>query len=145
MRILVFGLPDSGKTTLAREIAYHFNIPHYNADTIREFWDDWDFSVEGRRRQLERMNMYPFGVFDFICPLNIYREELNPDVAIWMDTLKKSIYDDTNQLFETPRMFNFRITEWIGQNQLRSSLEDFNPGIKDILPYFREHFQKLVK
>ena len=50
------GLPGSGKTTLAKELAYHFEVPHYNADTLREKSDDWDFSEEGRLRQAYRMS-----------------------------------------------------------------------------------------
>ena len=55
MRVLIFGLSGSGKTTLAKELAYHFLMPHYNADTIRELYNDWDFSLEGRQRQSQRM------------------------------------------------------------------------------------------
>ena len=50
MKILICGLPGSGKTTLARELAYHFCLPHFNADTIREHFNDWDFTDVGRER-----------------------------------------------------------------------------------------------
>ena len=32
MKILIFGLPGSGKTSLSKELSYHFHIPHFNAD-----------------------------------------------------------------------------------------------------------------
>ena len=42
------GLPGSGKTTLANEIAPLLNAKRLNADEVRKNADDWDFSVAGR-------------------------------------------------------------------------------------------------
>ncbi len=50
------GLPGSGKTTLAKELAPLINATRINADEIRKANNDWDFSEEGRRRQSKRMN-----------------------------------------------------------------------------------------
>ena len=143
--ILIFGLPGSGKSTLAKELAYHFCLPHYNADTLREFHDDWDFSEDGRHRQLKRMEEFKLGIVDFVCPFEKYRNDLNPTFSIYMDTIKKGRYEDTNKAFEKPKQFDIRITQWIGQNQLRNSLVDFNPGTKGIQSYLNGPFQKLVK
>ena len=146
MKILIFGLPGSGKTSLAKEIAYHFHIPHYNADILREYWNDWDFNPTGRRRQLDRMKKFPFGILDFVCPYNLYREEINADISIWMDTITEGRYENTNKVFEKPNNDNaIRIKKWIGKSQLHSSLEGFNPGIKDIQSYFDGPFKRLVK
>ena len=60
MRILIFGLSGSGKSTLAKELAYHFQLPHYNADTVREFYDDCDFSEPARFRSAHRMAQFKF-------------------------------------------------------------------------------------
>ena len=100
MKILVMGLPGSGKTTFAREIAYHFNLPQYNADTIREYYDDWDFSFVGRLKQASRMSSYQFGVLDFVCPSRDFRKLVNADYTIWLDTIQKSVHRDTNIVFE---------------------------------------------
>jgi GTPase SAR1 family protein len=143
MKILICGLPGSGKTTLARELAYHFLIPHHNGDTYREYNDDWDFSISGRMRQARRMYLQ-WGILDFVCPTNHIRELINPSFVIWMDTIKESDYKDTNDLFEKP-VYNIRIKKWIGQNQLHKCLEDFSPGTKGIQNFLNERLKKLAK
>ena len=49
------GLPGSGKTTLANELAPMLNAKRLNADEVRKEANDWDFSEEGRKRQASRM------------------------------------------------------------------------------------------
>jgi GTPase SAR1 family protein len=146
MRILICGLPGSGKTTLARELSYHFCLPHFNADTIREHFNDWDFSPEGRERQAWRFaNDYPFGIFDFVAPLEHYRKLVAADCTIFMNTIGEGRYKDTNKIFEPPLSCDYEVKEWIELNQLRSSLEGFNRGIEGIQSYLKEQFPKLVK
>ena len=53
--ILIMGLPGSGKTTLASELAPLINAKRINADEVRKAANDWDFSEEGRKRQAKRM------------------------------------------------------------------------------------------
>ena len=53
--ILIMGLPGSGKTTLANELAPMLNAKRLNADEVRKEAKDWDFSEEGRKRQAKRM------------------------------------------------------------------------------------------
>ena len=52
------GLPGSGKTTLAEELAPMLNAKRLNADEVRREADDWDFSKEGRKRQAKRMSYF---------------------------------------------------------------------------------------
>jgi len=74
--ILVMGLPGSGKTTLANELAPLLNAKRLNADEVRKEANDWDFSEKGRVRQAKRMadaalklKKQGFNVVaDFICP-----------------------------------------------------------------------------
>ena len=49
------GLPGSGKTTLANELAPMLKAKRLNADEVRKKANDWDFSEEGRKKQAERM------------------------------------------------------------------------------------------
>ena len=132
MRVLIFGLSGSGKTTLSKELAYHFLIPHYNADTIRELCNDWDFSEPARYRSAHRMSKFEFGILDFICPLEELRELINPTFSIWMDTIDKCEYDDTNKMFEKPNNFNIRITNHEEVNSLIIRMKDYIHGIKGI-------------
>ena len=53
--ILIMGLPGSGKTTLANELAPMLEAKRLNADEVRKEANDWDFSQEGRKRQAKRM------------------------------------------------------------------------------------------
>ena len=54
--ILIMGLPGSGKTTLATELAFLINAKRINADEVRKAVNDWDFSEEARLRQAKRMS-----------------------------------------------------------------------------------------
>jgi hypothetical protein len=41
-------------------------------------------------------------LLDFICPTQELRDALDADVVIWMDTVKRSLYPDTDKMFEKP-------------------------------------------
>ena len=58
MKILIMGLPGSGKTTLAKHLVPMYNAVWLNADEVRKDADDWDFSEEGRKRQSLRTVSY---------------------------------------------------------------------------------------
>ena len=87
------GLPGSGKTTLANEIAPVLNAKRLNADEVRKEANDWDFSQEGRKRQAKRMAEFAlklkeegnFVVADFICPTPEARALFPSDFIIWVD------------------------------------------------------------
>jgi adenylylsulfate kinase len=124
MKILITGLPGSGKSTLAKKLVEDLNLSGksaewFNADNIRETVNDWDFSESGRERQAERMRkiaeeantMGKIAVCDFVCPTNKLRQLFGADIVVWMDTIISSRYKDTNDLFEEPLHYNYRITE----------------------------------
>ena len=118
MRILIMGLPGSGKTTLARTMAQRLNAVWLNADEVRKEANDWDFSEDGRRRQSLRMRSLAEGAVgdnrtvmaDFVCPTKKTREHFGADYVIWMDTIKEGRFEDTNKMFEEPTEYNTRVT-----------------------------------
>jgi adenylylsulfate kinase len=120
-RILIMGLPGAGKTTLAAalsaELFFNTKSVWINADTIREKYNDWDFSYEGRIRQAKRLRNEAsilegdFAIVDFVCPLPEMREIFDADVTVWVDTIQEGRYEDTNNLFVPPEKYDFRVTE----------------------------------
>ena len=117
-KILIMGLPGSGKTTLACKLAPLINAKWLNADKIRKELNDWDFSAEARLRQAKRMSEFAdkhikegYNVIaDFICPIPKARELFNADYTVWVDTINKGRFDDTNEMFVKPEKFNFHVT-----------------------------------
>ena len=131
MKILIMGLPGSGKTYLAERLQPLINAAWYNADKVREMANDWDFSPDGRIRQSMRMkNLADFEkennrivICDFVCPTKETRDNFDPDVVVWMDTIKEGRYEDTNKMFEEPDNVNFHIIEMNDENHKNISTE----------------------
>ena len=120
MKILIMGLPGSGKTYLTERLVPLIGAAWFNADKVREMANDWDFSEEGRVRQSNRMksiadfenNHGRLVVCDFVCPTVKTRQMFDADFTVWMDTIKESNYKDTDKIFEEPENFNLKISQW---------------------------------
>ena len=139
IKILICGLPGSGKTTLAKSLAELIGGVHINADVIRTSYNDWDFSLSGRIRQSLRMKHLADGVVmsgriavvDFICPTEETRKEFDADYTIWMDTIQTGRFDDTNAMFEPLTNYNYRVEKW-------------TDNAHDILEYKIKKYMKLL-
>ena len=122
MKILICGLPGSGKTTLAEPFAKLIGAVHINADAVREEYDDWDFTVEGRMRQAARMKYLADGIVkagkicvaDFVAPTRQAREEFAADYVVWMDTIDQGRFEDTNKMYEPLEQdeYNYHVSAW---------------------------------
>ena len=137
-RILIMGLPGSGKTMLAGALKKYLEengdmsyarathefigdfdckVTWFNADDIRRKYNDWDFSNDGRIRQSIRMFQFSmeaggdYVICDFVAPLVEMRNNFKADWTIWVDTIKEGRYEDTNKAFVEPEQYDFRITE----------------------------------
>lgn len=142
-KILVLGLPGSGKTTLAGALKkyleekgtannmslshamttefllgdYKVSVDWFNADEIRKRFNDWDFSHDGRIRQSLRMAEFAlksvgdFVIADFVAPLPEMRHNFKADWTVWVDTIDRGRYEDTNKAFIPPDQYDFRIPE----------------------------------
>jgi len=121
MIILVMGLPNSGKTTLARELAKHLNAVHWNADEVRlNLNKDLTFTIKDRVEQARRMRFLCDTVTrtntnviaDFVCPTVHTRDAFGEAFTIWVDRISEddSRYADTRSIFEKPSKYNVRYT-----------------------------------
>ena len=118
------GLPGSGKTTLANELATLLEAKRLNADEVRKEANDWDFSEEGRKRQSKRMAEFALKlkkegnnvIADFICPTPQARALFPSDYIIWVDTIKEGRFEDTNKMFVKPEKFDFHVTTQDAKN-----------------------------
>ena len=126
MKILVMGLPGSGKTYLTERLVPLLGAAWYNADKVREMANDWDFSNEGRSRQSLRMKAFAdfekehgrYVICDFVCPTKETRANFDADITIWMDTISEGRFADTNKLFQKPENFTYHIKEWNDKNHI---------------------------
>ena len=118
MKILIMGLPGSGKTSLASKLVPLLKAKWLNNDEVRKAANDWDFSEQGRIRQAKRMGDFAqkykqeghHVVADFICPTPQSRKLFNPDYTVWVNTIDKGRYEDTNKMFIKPEKFDFEVT-----------------------------------
>lgn len=125
------GLAGSGKTYLATRLQKHLDCAWYNADEVREMSNDWDFSDEGRLRQSQRMKSLAdfekshgkIVICDFICPTEETRKSFDGDYLIFMDTIKESHYEDTNNIFQRPKVVDKKITSHLSDDEIQKLAE----------------------
>jgi adenylylsulfate kinase len=152
MRVLIMGLPGSGKTTLATALkpaletqGQGYSVTWINADALRTQYSDWDFSESGRMRQAQRMreaadsSVCDFAICDFVCPLQAMRYIFDAHFTVWVDTIQEGRFANTNQMFNPPTSWDVRV---ISQDTTR-----WLPIILDRLmnSYRRQIAQELVR
>lgn len=136
-KILIMGLPGSGKTTLALELKRILDAVHFNADEVRSHINkDLGFSVEDRIEQARRMGWLcdqvtkagHWAIADFVCPLEACRSAFGDAYVIYMDTITVSRYEDTNRMFEPPQTVGTVITSFDAKRHAEEIVQQLHSG-----------------
>ena len=136
MIIQIVGLPGSGKTTLAKELASRINAIHLNADEVRsDLNKDLGFTKEDRVEHSRRLGALSrlldsqghHVVVDFINPTSETREAFGKvDKVIWRNRKPIRDYPDTTAMWELPLNVDLMFDDLIeSQDAARLSIVDF--------------------
>ena len=136
MIIQIIGLPGSGKTTLAKELASRINAIHLNADEVRsDLNKDLGFTKEDRLEQARRMgalsrllaNQNYNVVVDFVNPTEETRKAFGRvDKVIWRNRKPTRDYPDTTAMWEIPLNVDLMFDDLIeSEDAARLSIIDF--------------------
>lgn len=121
-KILIMGLPGSGKTTLSTALAPKLHAVHFNADEIRQnIHKDLSFSIEDRIEHAKRMGILcdivnrtgVYAIADFVCPTESTREAFGIKNAfvVWVNRTPVRDFSETTALFKEPREYHVKITD----------------------------------
>ena len=126
------GLPGAGKTYLSERVSKILDCAWYNADNVRHMANDWDFTEEGRVRQSKRMRTFADFekshnrnvICDFVCPTEETRKEFDADLVIWVNTIEKGRFENTNKVFVPPKKYDFEVTERLSSDEIDQLADD---------------------
>jgi adenylylsulfate kinase len=131
VKIVIIGLPGSGKSRLTAELCKcawrtGVNIFSIDADVVRAgLSSDLGFSRADRLEQARRMaavgKLFHDGgavpvVMNLVCPTQETRQHFKDCVMIWLDTVKESRFPDTDALFQPATDADIIISEKLGSD-----------------------------
>src|SRR5262245_58303056 len=117
-KILIMGLPGSGKSTLTQTLAPMLNAVVFNNDGVRaNINKDLGFTLEDRIEQARRMGWLcdriieagTHAIADFICPTADKRAAFGDAFVVWVDRVNESCFPDTDALFQEPLHWDIRV------------------------------------
>lgn len=108
MKILIMGLPGSGKTWLSDQLQTNLGSALFDSYDVRIMADDMDYSKDGRLRHTHRLaSIANFEasqgrkvIINCVCPRINMRSIIDPDVLIWMATIENSRDPATDRMFQ---------------------------------------------
>jgi hypothetical protein len=127
MKVVVFGLPGSGRSTLARELGRALNAVVLDEDKLFETLNsDLDRSPHGYAESARRTGWVASAVLDSgvncVCDLMLptlqsrisFRVATGDVYAIWMDTIDSSKDANANAMWDIlkPKHCNLHISNW---------------------------------
>ena len=70
--------------------------------------------------------MTDYVICDFVAPLKEMRDIFRADYVVWMDTISEGRFEDTNKIFEKPKLgeLNFVVTKKDCENTAKAFLKD---------------------
>jgi len=112
MKILIYGVHGSGKTSIAEPFAKLINGVYLNEHSVYSEFPDLDLTDELEKAKI--LHYYSRGiehvglisVIDAVCPTQQFRDIINPDYTVWMDTVKSI------DKFEKPQEVDYHVSEW---------------------------------
>jgi len=117
-KILICGLPGSGKTTLAKVLAPMLGAVLFDGDGVRKLHENWNFDPGARVRHAWRMTWLCEQVLAagysaigaFICPTPVTRAAFGASFTIFCDRVIACPYPDTNALWVEPSRADYTVT-----------------------------------
>lgn len=115
-RILIMGLPGSGRSSVARKLSEIIpNSELLISKEIRVTEKDIDYSVDGKMRNMYRVldmareSQKDTVIIDMLCPLQDMREILCADIIVWMDRKDTiNISEDILKDWQPPTNYDLR-------------------------------------
>lgn len=113
IRILIMGLPGSGKTRLAKRVAKLLPrsvVLHSTQERVRA--KDVDRGPDGQNRHAYRMlelcrqQEAEYVIIDMGCPLPEQREILNPDIVVWLNNRQGTPCKEAEANFVPPEFWD---------------------------------------
>tara|TARA_Y100000361_G_C11159602_1_gene346301 strand:- start:867 stop:1670 length:804 start_codon:yes stop_codon:yes gene_type:complete len=134
-KILIMGLPGSGKTTLAEKLVKRLSAAWFNADAVRQdIYSELGFSQEDRISHAKRMGKLckwasmngGYAVADFVCPTEETRQAFNADFIVWVNRIEEGRYEDTNKMFEEPENYDIKLKDGTPEEWLELVIDKLN-------------------
>ena len=137
------GLPNAGKTTLAKALVPLLRAVHFNADEVRgNINKDLGFAHKDRIEHARRMGWLcdqvakagHSAIADFICPTPETREAFGQAYTIYVNTGQPTPYADTRSRFVPPETPDYEIREQNAEYHAKSIAEHLSVRLANSIP-----------